>query len=216
MGQKRRCWEIFSCHDTILESASIDLTHPDTLIFNHMSFLACFVRIHIRTDDSVYIYICMKCKQRFLLTNLISSCFLEMTMQTMKVLRFPLIGLCIFIDSGSHGMLNKMKEKNNCEKRFMHKMVVLMPIFTSTYKILNSIQWIHLHVFILFALLAICWSNMLIRKEKLITWCGYIRRRWTFFVERKQMNCGFVVILLILLVLTWYSWFAWYFCFNLG
>lgn len=111
MGQKRRCREIFSCHDTILESASIDLTHPD---LKHLFSITCrfwhVVRIHIRTDDSVYIYICMKCKQRFLLTNLISSCFLEMTMQTMKVLRFPLIGLCIFIDSGSHGMLNKMKK----------------------------------------------------------------------------------------------------------
>lgn len=174
-GPKKKMLRNF--FDTIVESVSIDLTHPD---LKRLFSITCrfwhVVRIHIRTDDSVYIYICMKCKQRFLLTNLISSCFLEMTMQTMKVLRFPLIGLCIFIDSGSHGMLNKMKKKNNCKKRFMHKMVVLMPIFTSTYKILNSIQWIHLHVFILFALLAICWSNMLISKEKLITWCGYIRR----------------------------------------
>lgn len=39
--------------------------------------------------------VCMKCKQRFPLTNLISFCSSKMTMQTMKVLLFPLIGLCI-------------------------------------------------------------------------------------------------------------------------
>lgn len=137
-GPKKRCRESFSCHDIILKIASIDLTKPGlTRLFSITCRFWHVVRLHIRTDDSVYIYICMKCKQRFLLTNLISFCFLKMTMQTIKVLRFPLIGLCIFIDSGSHGMPNKMK-KNNSKKRFVHTMVVLMPI--STYKIRNRIQ----------------------------------------------------------------------------